>query len=426
MIYQCTIRLNIQLWCLVLLVSCADMTKMEQGQAIQKTTSNRVADDFNQNQPISDVFFLDTEALSEQGIQLFLERSPYGRSWLADYQIDGHKASTIIRQVSSLKGLNPILLLSRMQVEASLISSISYPDQYLIDRAMGCGCPDGRACERRYLGLKNQISCAAQKFRELYDKSVDGSGWWRKGLSNNTLDHYQIVPVGHATAALYAYTPWVLKGSGGTWLAWRTAKLFQQHIHEHELNELGDNSWSSSSSCGLFSDVPNSHPGLGYIEAAVHEGWLLGCGNNQFCPNDSLTRAQAASILKNALNLESYERSNLSDIREHWARVAIEAVVSEGIMSGCQADRFCPEDILTRAQAAMIIAKAGHLENKHNPKFQDVPNDHWAADAIAALDEMGYIGGCSADDFCLEVPMRRWLYVTWLAQTLSLDKNSCP
>ena len=36
-----------------------------------------------------------------------------------------------------------------------------------------------------------------------------------------------------ATAALYAYTPWVLVGRGGTWLVWNVTKKYANHAIAH-------------------------------------------------------------------------------------------------------------------------------------------------------------------------------------------------
>ena len=421
------------------LSACADPEDAELMGNADKSNRPWVEDSFKQNHPMSDSFFNDVDALTESGAQAFLERSPYGRSWLADHQEGGVRVSRIIIDVANAQKLNPILLLSRMQVEASLISASQRPAQHLIDRAMGCGCPDGRACAAEYLGLKNQILCAAGKFRELYNKSADGSGWWRKGLGKSSLDGYWIVPESHATAALYAYTPWVLKGSGGTWLAWRTAQLFDRHAYDKGFDRLGasggntsggqsgGSSWGQSghSACESFSDLPGSHPGAGAVQAMVERGWVSGCGEGRFCPEDTLTRAQAAIMISDAFGPSAGSGSGLTDVSGHWARDAIEAVVAAGVMSGCMSDRFCPDDTLTRAQAAVALSKASGIEGWGSSSFKDVPSDHWAARAISGLDERGYIGGCSDDEFCLDAPARRWIFVTWTIHVLQIPYATC-
>lgn len=408
-----------------LLSSCADLEGSDGLDSVDKNTANRprMSTTFAQSHPMSDAFFTDTDAVNVSQVQIFLERSPYGRSWLADYSIDGKRASQHIHEVALSRGLNPILLLSRMQVEASLISATSRPEQYLIDRAMGCGCPDGYGCDPSYLGLRNQISCAGKKFRELYDMSANGSGWWLKGVPRNTEDGYRVVPESHATSALYAYTPWVLIGRGGTWLAWKTAQLFDEHFAE-EIQSSGGGS-SGSGGCGQFSDLPESHPGFSSVEAATRKGWISGCGNGEFCPEDTLTRAQAASVLKSAYQLSPGAPSGHSDTSGHWAEQTINAVVSAGLMTGCADGRFCPDDTMTRAQAAAILASAAQVRGPDQSMFTDVPSDHWASRAISGLYERDYIGGCGDRTFCPDAPIRRWIFVAWLVNVERVEKVSC-
>ncbi len=410
---------------MMLVIGCSDDSFIGVEGHQLKTLRPWVSQSFSQNHPISDAFFLDHSALSKEGIQAFLERSPYGRSWLADYTISGRSTSTMVHDVAKLKGVNPILLLSRMQVEASLISASNRPAQHLIDRAMGCGCHDGRACQSRYLGLENQIVCAAQKLEELYELSVSGSGWWRRGLGKRTLDNYWITPENHASAALYAYTPWVLKGTGGTWLAWKTAQLFDQHAYDQRLDLLGQSS-AEEEQCGRYADVSEDHPGFGAIEAASHHNWIGGCAADRFCPEDHLTRAQAASVIYKALGFSPSSVGSMSDLNGHWAKEAVETVVSSGLMVGCTADLFCPDEVLSRAQAAVVIAKAVNLESVRPSRYSDIPEGHWSEPYISALADKGYIGGCSSDEFCLDASTRRWIFVTWLSNALQLAQHSCP
>ena len=77
-----------------------------------------------------------------------------------------------------------------MQVELSLVVAASRPAQHLIIRAMGCACPDDQACGRGSLGFEKQITCGAQKFRELFDLSANRTGWWLKDVGKSTLDGY--------------------------------------------------------------------------------------------------------------------------------------------------------------------------------------------------------------------------------------------
>jgi hypothetical protein len=182
---------------------------------------------------MADPFFTQTDAISVYLVQKFFEETPYGtRTWLADETVGSQSAAEALVQVSKTTGINPILLLARMQVEKSLISATERPKQSRVDYAFGCGCPDGRACMTAYKGLDKQLTCAGDTLRDLYAQSEAGEGQWRAGKARKTLDPEWVTPANHATAALYGYTPWVLRRRGGNWLVWNITKKFAKRFEE--------------------------------------------------------------------------------------------------------------------------------------------------------------------------------------------------
>jgi hypothetical protein len=52
-----------------------------------------------------------------------------------------------------------------------------------------------------------------------------------------------------------------------------------------------------------FNDVPTSHPFFQFIEALKASEITGGCGNDNYCPNQPVTRAQMAAFLSKALGL---------------------------------------------------------------------------------------------------------------------------
>jgi len=52
-----------------------------------------------------------------------------------------------------------------------------------------------------------------------------------------------------------------------------------------------------------FNDVPTSHPFFQFIEALNASGVTGGCGNNNYCPDNPVTRGQMAVFLSKALGL---------------------------------------------------------------------------------------------------------------------------
>lgn len=170
---------------------------------------------FDRNNIMDDVVFA-TPAVSGDELQGFLERSPYGtRSWLADARLDGKRFSDDLVAIAAASGIDPVVLLARAQVESSIVSATRPPSKSRTDIALGCGCADSQACASQFLGLGNQLRCAGTVLSKKDGESAAGTGEWRKNHAKRTSDPLVVTPKNDATAALYAYTPWVLQGRGG-------------------------------------------------------------------------------------------------------------------------------------------------------------------------------------------------------------------
>jgi hypothetical protein len=180
---------------------------------------------FDPNNLIDDDTFQGVNTtMDASDVQAFLEMTPYHtRSWLASATVDGQPVSAAIVATAQTYQLHPLVLLSRMQGESGLVSKTTQPSSTLISHAMGCACPDHSACSAAAAGLAKQLDCAGRTLRTWFDASAAGTGQWRLGHPNRTLDPTTVTPATNATAAIYAYTPWVLVGKGGSWLDWNVS-----------------------------------------------------------------------------------------------------------------------------------------------------------------------------------------------------------
>ena len=112
-----------------------------------------------------------------------------------------------------------------------------------------------------------------------------------------------------------------------------------------------------------FEDV---HPGLqwaAHVERLAELGVASGCSveSTLFCPQAPVTRAQMATLIARAFNLESDTGAGFVDVDPHSAHAAsIDAIAAAGIAGSCGAgpDQYCPDDFVTRGQAATFIATA--------------------------------------------------------------------
>lgn len=133
----------------------------------------------------------------------------------------------MIVDVGTKYHVDPVVLLARMQVEHALVSATTRPDGTRLKSALGCACPvDDSTC----FGLANQLRCAAKTLASGFDNSQHGTGPWTVGKLSSTLDHVRVTPRTDATAALYAYSPWVKLDEGGNWLLWNVTRRFLKHF----------------------------------------------------------------------------------------------------------------------------------------------------------------------------------------------------
>jgi hypothetical protein len=198
-----------------------------------KADSSGVPAVFDKNTIMTNAVFATTGAVDGTAVQQFLEASPYGtRSWLADETLGGARFSDAIVVIGQQYGIDPIVLLARMQAESSLVSATAKPSASRVAFALGCGCPDASGCSSTYAGLGEQLRCAGDVLSTQYGDSQRGAGEWDTGKARSTGDHYRVTPSDDATAALYAYTPWVLVGSGGNWLVWNVTRKYLKHFDQ--------------------------------------------------------------------------------------------------------------------------------------------------------------------------------------------------
>ncbi|GIO15190.1 hypothetical protein J19TS2_47450 [Cohnella xylanilytica] len=134
--------------------------------------------------------------------------------------------------------------------------------------------------------------------------------------------------------------------------------------------------------------------------AASHKAYIVGLPDGTFGPAVSMTRAQVAMILYRVLELkETGTAPSFPDVSsKHWAAEAIRQVTAAGLMIGMPDGSFKPEQVITRAEMATIIARWKGLEGAADNSFNDVAG-HWGAEAIGRASQAGYMEGMPDGSF---------------------------
>jgi hypothetical protein len=114
----------------------------------------------------------------------------------------------------------------------------------------------------------------------------------------------------------------------------------------------------------VFDDVAANDFAARYIEQLYADGITRGCAGNNYCPKDSVTRAQMAVFLLRAKYGSGYSPPPASGVFDdvdlaYWAVHWIEQLAAEGITSGCDdsGKKYCPENSVTRAQMAVFLVR---------------------------------------------------------------------
>jgi hypothetical protein len=116
----------------------------------------------------------------------------------------------------------------------------------------------------------------------------------------------------------------------------------------------------------VFNDVNVGDFAAANIEQLAAEGITSGCGGGNYCPNASVTREQMAVFLLRSKHGAGYvpppATGDFDDvpISSPFAKW-IEQLAAEGITAGCGGNNYCPSQAVTRGQMAVFLVKTFDL-----------------------------------------------------------------
>jgi uncharacterized repeat protein (TIGR03803 family) len=175
-----------------------------------------------------------------------------------------------------------------------------------------------------------------------------------------------------------------------------------------------------------FLDVPEADSFHDFVEAIVRAGITAGCGGGNYCRNSAVTRAQMAVFLLKAKHGQFYLPPDCTQVFDDvpcpsqfadW----IEQLVIEGITAGCGGNNYCPNNAVTRAQMAPFLLKAkygsAHVPPPCTPDFDDVVCPSLFAAWISQLVDEEITVGCGGPNYCPTFPNTRGQMAVFLTKT---------
>lgn len=154
-----------------------------------------------------------------------------------------------------------------------------------------------------------------------------------------------------------------------------------------------------------FGDLGNtSESFVDEIAFMVDEGITTGCGNANFCPRQSVTRAQMAVFLDRSLSLvddndPAHPFTDVGTLSPDFQQ-AIQNMYAAGITGGCGATTFCPNSNVTRGQMSkFIVTGYGYAPIPGTPPFTD-DNGNFSEPYNNRMSANGITTGCGTNLYC--------------------------
>jgi hypothetical protein len=181
-----------------------------------------------------------------------------------------------------------------------------------------------------------------------------------------------------------------------------------------------------------FADVPKASPYYRFVETMLHRGVTAGCAAGEYCPRDAVTREQMAVFALIGKLGAAYlplpcGPPVFADVpaASPYCRF-IEDLARRGVVSGCGGDDYCPHQPLTRQEMAVFLLRT--LDAALQPPacsapnmFSDVSEDSPFCRWIEELARRGIASGCGDGRFCPGGPTTREQMAVLTSQTFGLS-----
>lgn len=252
-----------------------------------------------------------------------------------------------------------------------------------------------------------------------WDKTYDRSGqpvftamWTKSGQSETySVFYYDYDDAKSEYARFYIDTPIVIDPNGGSARLNNMPFVNKQSFKIDKDYTLSDaartgytfygwdltKSGSTYTFTAMWSKTTSTVPYM--LNGEDHYAYIKGYPNGSFKPNATITRAEAASIFYRLLTdttRRTYTTSynTFKDVpAKAWYNTAVSTMAKLGIVNGGSDGYFRPNDPITRAEIAAMIARCdGNSYGNAYTNFSDVKG-HWAANYIARAYELGWING---------------------------------
>ena len=172
----------------------------------------------------------------------------------------------------------------------------------------------------------------------------------------------------------------------------------------------------------LFPDVKSTDWFYPYVKAIYDAGITKGYPDGTYRPFNLVTRAQMAAFIARAIkaNVPSdCDKPPFPDVRENsWYCKYVLAIKNKGIATGYPDGTYRPNNYITRAQMAVFIARALHLQIHpcDTKPFNDVSTGSWYCPYVKSLVDRGIVEGYPDGSYKPQEAVTRAMMAVYIAK----------
>ncbi|MDJ0497810.1 MAG: S-layer homology domain-containing protein [Acidimicrobiia bacterium] len=155
------------------------------------------------------------------------------------------------------------------------------------------------------------------------------------------------------------------------------------------------------------------------IDWMFQQELIYGCGPEQYCPKEKLSRAETAALLERVIAPPATAVDHFRDDDGHWAEDALNRLAAVGVLRGCGDELACPDDQVTRGQFAALLTRALGIPPAGADFFVDDDGSLFES-SINSIAAVGITRGChnTTDRYCPTEAVLRDQAATLLARAV--------
>lgn len=150
--------------------------------------------------------------------------------------------------------------------------------------------------------------------------------------------------------------------------------------------------------------IPAKNPGNGTVAVIVNDDGTEDVIINSFAVENGV----AVDISQNAKVMLIDKSKDFSDTKGHWASNYVDFVTARGLFNGTSEDEFSPDNNMTRGMLAVVLHNyESNPEYDYAGEFIDVEKDSWYGEAVGWLNSQGIATGYENGTFGAEANITR-------------------